>query len=166
MEFKPRFVINVMSVFSIGELGNPNHLEMNLSLDSNNVFRRSLVIEVNNGEVEVPVIARVHFEAMVSYNRRIKRVILPLYDNTPSQERRTFDSIISQLFTNVGYGKRLQKITTNKGEVYYGGKGIIFDESYTPLLLCTLIARSVRTEDNGNTMVYYRPVSMSVLKYF
>lgn len=158
MEFKPRFVINVMSVFSIGELGNPNHLEMNLSLDSNNVFRRSLVIEVNNGEVEVPVIARVHFEAMVSYNRRIKRVILPLYDNAPSQERKTFDSIISQLFTNVGYGKRLQKITTNKGEVYYGGKGIIFDESYTPLLLCTLIARSVHTEDNGNTMVYYRPV--------
>ena len=153
MEFKPRFVINVMSVFSIGELGNPNHLEMNLSLDSNNVFRRSLVIEVNNGEVEVPVIARVHFEAMVSYNRRIKRVILPLYDNTPSQERRTFDSIISQLFTNVGYGKRLQKITTNKGEVYYGGKGIIFDESYTPLLLCTLIARSVRTEDNGNIIL-------------
>lgn len=158
MEFKPRFVINVMSVFTIGELGNPNHLEMNLSLDSNNVFRRSLVIEVNNGEVEVPVIARVHFEAMVSYNRGIKRVILPLYENTPSQERRTFDSIISQLFTNVGYGKRLQKITTSKGEVYYGGKGIIFDESYTPLLLCTLIARSVHTEDNGNTMVYYRPV--------
>lgn len=158
MEFSARFVINAMSVFTIGELGNPNHLEMNLSLDSNNVFRRSLVIEVNNGEVEVPVIARVHFEAMVSYNRGIKRVILPLYENTPSQERKTFDSIISQLFTNVGYGKRLQKITTSKGEVYYGGKGIIFDESYTPLLLCTLTARSVHTEDNGNTMVYYRPV--------
>ena len=45
MEFKPRFVINVMSVFSIGELGNPNHLEMNLSLDSNNVFRRSLSLK-------------------------------------------------------------------------------------------------------------------------
>ena len=60
---------------------------------------------------------------------RIKRIILPLYDNAPSQERRAFDSIIAQLFTNVGYGKRLQKITTSKGEVYYGGKGIIFDES-------------------------------------
>ena len=89
---------------------------------------------------------------------RIKRIILPLYDNAPSQERRTFDSIITQLFTNVRYGERLQKITTNKGEVYYGGKGIIFDESYTPLLLCTLTARGVYTEDNGNTMVYYRPV--------
>ena len=164
MEFNPRFAYDVMGVFNSSEFGDPDQLEMNLSLDSNNVFRRSLVIEVNNDEVEIPVIAREHFEKLVSDNMAcptivgIKRIILPLYDNAPSQERRTFDSIITQLFINVGYGKRLQKITTNRGEVYYGGKGIIFDESYTPLLLCTLTARSVHTEDNGNTMVYYRPV--------
>lgn len=161
MEFNPRFAYNVMGVFNRSESGDPDQLEMNLSLDSNNVFRRSLVIEVNNDEVEIPVIAREHFEKLVSDNMaypaivRIKRIILPLYDNALSQERRTFNSIIAQLFTNVGYDKRLQKITTNKGEVYYGGKGIIFDESYTPLLLCTLTARSVHTD---NTMVYYRPV--------
>lgn len=164
MEFSPRFAYNVMGVFNSIEFNNPNQLEMNLSLDSNNVFRRSLVIEVNNDEVEIPVIARVHSEKLISYSMThpatmgIKRIILPLYDNAPSQERRTFDSIIAQLFTKVGYGKRLQKITTSKGEVYYGGKGIIFDESYTPLLLCTLTARSVHTEDNDNVMVYYRPV--------
>ena len=164
MEFSPRFAYNVMNVFNSSESGNPDQLMPDLSLDSNNVFRRSLAIEVDNDEVEIPVIARVHFEKLISDNMAypaimgIKRIILPLYDNAPSQERRTFASIITQLFTNVGYGKRLQKITTNKGEVYYGGKGIIFDESYTPLLLCTLTARSVHTEDNGNTMVYYRPV--------
>lgn len=164
MEFSSRFAYNIIGVFSSSESDNPIRLEENLSLDSNNVFRKSLVIEVNNNEVEIPVIAREHFEKLVSDNMAypaimgIKRIILPLYDNAPSQERRTFDSIIARLFTNVGYGKRLQKITTNKGEVYYGGKGIIFDESYTPLLLCTLTARSVYTEDNGNTMVYYRPV--------
>ena len=164
MEFNPRFAYNVMGVFNSSESGNPDQLEMNLSLDSNNVFRRSLVIEVNNDEVEIPVIAREHFEKLVSDNMAypaimgIKRIILPLYDNAPSQERRTFDSIITQLFTNVGYGKRLQKITTSKSEVYYGGKGIIFDESYAPLLLCTLTARKVHTEEGGNSMVYYRPV--------
>lgn len=164
MEFNPRFVYNVMGVFNSSESGNPIELGINLSLDSNNIFRRSLVVEVNDDEVEIPVIAREHFEKLVSDNMAypaimgIKRIILPLYDNAPSQERRTFDSIIKQLFTNVVYGMRLQKITTNKGEVYYGGKGIIFDESYTPLLLCTLTARSVHTEDNGNAMVYYRPV--------
>ena len=164
MEFNPGFIYSVRSVFNSSESESPGQLEMNLSLDSNNVFRRSLIVEVNGNEVEIPVIAREHFEKLVSDNLAsptimgIKRIILPLYNNTPSQERRTFDSIIKQLFTNVGYDKRLQKIITNKGEVYYGGKGIIFDESYTPLLLCTLTARSVHTEDNDNTMVYYRPV--------
>ena len=164
MEFNLRFTYSVMGVFNSIEYGNPDRLERHLSLDSNNVFRKSLVIEVNNDEVEIPVIAREHFEELISDNMTyptimgIKRIILPLYDNALSQERSTFNSIIAQLFTNVGYGQRLQKITTNKGEVCYGGKGIIFDESYTPLLLCTLTAKSVHTEDNGNTMVYYRPV--------
>ena len=164
MEFSLRFVYNVVGVFNSSESGNTDQLERDLSLDSNNVFRRSLVVEVNDDEVEIPVIAREHFERLVSDNliyptiMGIKKIILPLYNNTPDQERRTFDSIIGQLFTNVGYGKRLQKIITNKGEVYYGGKGIIFDESYAPLLLCTLTARKVHTEDNDDTMVYYRPV--------
>ena len=164
MEFNLRFTYRVMGVFNSIEYGNPDKLERHLSLDSNNVFRKSLVIEVNNDEVEIPVIAREHFEELVSDNMTyptimgIKRIILPLYDNALSQERRTFDSIIMQMFNNVRFDMRLQKITTSKDEVYYGGKGIIFDENYTPLLLCTLAARKVHTEESGNSMVYYRPV--------
>ena len=163
MEFSIRFAHGVRSVFNSSECNNPTQLERELSLDSNNVFRRSLIIEVND-EMEIPVIAREHFEDLVlekiNYPLAVgtKRIILPLYDNAPSQERRTFDSIIMQMFNNVRFGMRLQKITTNKGEVYYGGKGIIFDESYAPLLLCTLTARKVHTEEGGNSMVYYRPV--------
>ena len=164
MEFSIRFARGVSSVFSSRDHDNPTQLERELSLDSNNVFRRSLIIEVNDDEVEIPVIAREHFESLVSekidYPSAVgtKRIILPLYDNAPSQERRTFDSIIVQMFNNVRFGIRLQKITTNKDEVYYGGKGIIFDESYAPLLLCTLTARKVHTEEGGDSMVYYRPV--------
>lgn len=164
MEFSIRFARGVSSVFNSRDYDNPTQLERELSLDSNNVFRRSLIIEVNDDEVEIPVIAREHFENLVSekinYPSAVitKRIILPLYDNAPSQERRTFDSIIMQIFNNVGFDLRLQKITTNKGEVYYGGKGIIFDESYAPLLLCTLTARKVHTEEGGDSMVYYRPV--------
>lgn len=164
MEFSTRFAHGVRSVFDSNDRNNPTQLERELSLDSNNVFRRSLIIEVNDDEVEIPVIAREHFESLVSekidYPLAVgtKRIILPLYDNAPSQERRTFDSIIMQMFNDVRFDMRLQKITTNKGEVYYGGKGIIFDESYAPLLLCTLAARKVHTEEGGNSMVYYRPV--------
>ena len=60
-------------------------------------------------------------------------------------------------FANTSYESRLLKITTNKGEVYYGGKGIIFDGNYNPLLLCTLKARRVVTEKEKYT-AYYRPV--------
>ena len=164
MEFSIRFAHGVRSVFNSSDCNNPTQLERELSLDSNNVFRRSLIIEVNDDEVEIPVIAREHFEDLVlekiNYPLAVgtKRIILPLYDNAPSQERRTFDSIIMQMFNNVGFNMRLQKITTSKDEVYYGGKGIIFDESYAPLLLCTLTARKVHTEEGGNSMVYYRPV--------
>ena len=163
MEFSIRFAHGVRSVFNSSECNNPTQLERELSLDSNNVFRRSLIIEVND-EVEIPVIAREHFEDLVlekiNYPLAVgtKRIILPLYDNASSQERRTFDSIIMQMFNNVGFNMRLQKITTSKDEVYYGGKGIIFDESYAPLLLCTIAARKVHTEESGNSMVYYRPV--------
>lgn len=164
MEFSIRFTQGVIGVFTRGDYTNSVQLERELSLDSNNVFRRSLIIDVNDDEVEIPVIAREHFERLVSdkieYPLAVgtKRIILPLYDNALSQERRTFDSIIMQMFNNVRFDMRLQKITTNKGEVYYGGKGIIFDEIYTPLLLCTLTARKVHTEEGGNSMVYYRPV--------
>ena len=163
MEFSIRFAHGVRSVFNSGDCYNPTQLERELSLDSNNVFRKSLIIEVND-EIEIPVIAREHFEDLVlekiNYPLAVgtKRIILPLYDNASSQERRTFDSIIMQMFNNVGFNMRLQKITTSKDEVYYGGKGIIFDESYAPLLLCTLTARKVHTEESGNSMVYYRPV--------
>ena len=163
MEFSIRFAHGVRSVFNSSDCNNPTQLERELSLDSNNVFRKSLIIEVND-EIEIPVIAREHFENLVlkkiNYPLAVgtKRIILPLYDNASSQERRTFDSIIMQMFNNVGFNMRLQKITTSKDEVYYGGKGIIFDESYTPLLLCTLTARKVHTEESGNSMVYYRPV--------
>lgn len=165
MKFSIRFARGVRSVFNSSDYNfNPIRLERELSLDSNNVFRRSLIIEVNDDEVEIPVIAREHFEGLVlekinyPLTVRTKRIILPLYENAPSQGRRTFDSVIMQMFNNVGFGMRLQKITTSKGEVYYGGKGIIFDESYAPLLLCTLTARKVHTEEGGDSMVYYRPV--------
>lgn len=165
MEFSPRFGYDAMSVFSHTESTNDgeNMLIGELSLDSNNVFGRSLVVDIEGDEVEVPVIARMHFEHLISDRvlypavTRTKKIILPLYDNTLGQERRTFNSILRQFFVRVGYSKRLQKITTNKGEVYYGGKGIIFDGNYTPLLLCTLTAKRVHT-DEGNLMVYYRPV--------
>ena len=164
MEFSLKFTHSARSVFWRSESVEAPFLGEHLTLDSNKVFRKSLIIEVNNDEVEIPVIARAHFERIIedalTYDKimKVEKIVLPLYDNAINDKRRTFDSIIGQFFTGVEYGNRLQKITTDKGEVYYGGKGIILDEGYTPLLLCTLTAKNIHIDSNHSNMTYYRPI--------
>ena len=162
MEFSSRFVSFASQVFWYKEqYSTPYQLSDSLTLDSNNVFSRSIIVDLNKDEIELPVIAIRHFEeaagSSIIPSFSVKKVILPLYNNAYDQPRRTFDTIMAQFFANTSYEDRLLKITTNKGEVYYGGKGIIFDGNYNPLLLCTLKARRVVTEKEKYT-AYYRPV--------
>lgn len=162
MEFSSRFVSFASQVFWYKEhSGTSYQLSNSLTLDSNNVFSRSIIVDLNKDEIELPVIAIRHFEeaagSSITPSISIEKVILPLYNNTYDQSRRTFDTIMAQFFADTSYEGRLLKITTNKGEVYYGGKGIIFDGNYNPLLLCTLKARRVVTEI-GKYTAYYRPV--------
>ena len=163
MEFSPRFIQNIMGVFSNMDYRGVGFLGPNLNLDSNNVFSRSLIIDVSNNEVEIPVIAKSNFENIIlskinfPETSQFNKIILPLYNNSSDTELKTFDSIMRWVFKNVSYGSRLQKVITYKGEVYYIGRGIIFDENYTPLLLCSLLARRY-DGCNNKVMVYYRPV--------
>ena len=162
MEFSSRFVSFASRVFWYKEYyGTSFQLSDSLTLDSNNVFSRSIIVDLNKDEIELPVIAIRHFEeaagSSIIPSISVEKVILPLYNNTYDQSRRTFDTIMAQFFANTSYEGRLLKITTNKGEVYYGGKGIIFDGNYNPLLLCTLKARRIVTENEKYT-AYYRPV--------
>ena len=162
MEFSSRFVSFASQVFWYKEYHSTSfQLSDSLTLDSNNVFSRSIIVDLNKDEIELPVIAIRHFEeaagSSIIPSISVEKVILPLYNNAYDQSRRTFDTIMAQFFANTSYEGRLLKITTNKGEVYYGGKGIIFDGNYNPLLLCTLKARRVVTENEKYT-AYYRPV--------
>lgn len=166
MEFNTAFIRDADSVFTSydNDLGE-NRLIKELSLENNNVFNRFLVTKVGGDEIEVPVIAREHIEQAVSNAMspltgasRIQTVVLPLYENSTPQERRTFDSFIRQFFVATNYSRRLQKITSNKGEVYYGGKGLIFDSRYNPLIMCTLKARKQVQESGTFRMAYFKSV--------
>lgn len=166
MEFNTAFIHDVNSVFTSHEMSTcEGKLIKELSLENNNVFNRFLVTKVGDGEIEVPVIARSHIEEAVSDVispttgvSRIQTVVLPLYENSVPQERRTFDSFIRQFFVYTNYDRRLQKVTSNKGEVYYGGKGLIFDSRYNPLIMCTLKARKQVQRSGIFRMVYFKPV--------
>ena len=80
-----------------------------------------------------------------------------MYVNTYNQTTRTADSIVNIFFSRTTFNQRLQKVTTNKGEVYYGGKGIILDKDFNILLLCTIACRKI--EHGGRQMMsYYKPM--------
>lgn len=60
-------------------------------------------------------------------------VIYPLYEGY-HEIHRTTDSILKSLILPPRAG-RLTKVTTSKGEVFYGGQGVILEEDGTPILL-------------------------------
>ena len=133
------------------------------TLDNHNAFNRLFVIDVSSDEIEVPVFAKSAVESVVRdklefpYVSHVNKIIIPMYVNTDTQSRRTADSIVGEFFSRVNFNQRLQKVITNKGEVYYGGKGIILDKDFNILLLCTLVCR--RMEYRGRqVMSYYKPI--------
>lgn len=134
-----------------------------ITLDNHNAFNRLFVIDVSSDEIEVPVFARSVVESVVRgklefpYIIHTSKIVIPMYVNTYNQSRRTADSIVNDFFSRVDFNQRLQKVTTNKGEVYYGGKGIILDKDFNILLLCTIVCK--RIEHRGRqVMSYYKPV--------
>ena len=60
-----------------------------------------------------------------------------LFENSYPQPRRTANAIFKTFQMN-DTRDRLIKITTNTGEVYYGGNGYILDKDYNLLILYTL----------------------------
>lgn len=140
-----------------GSVESSNATAGNLALDNNNIFNRLCVIDVTGDNIEVPAFSRPIVESVIKDNITIgagyTKVVLPMYVNTYPQRRRTADGIIRDFFTGVSLSQRLQKVTTNKGEVYYGGKGVIFDKDFNPLLMCTMSCEKI-IHRGGNKMKY------------
>lgn len=164
MEYSWRYENTLRGVFRAYDDTSVNNVSnMETTLSNHNAFNRLFVIDVSSDEVEVPVFARSAVESVVGSNlefpsiSHIGKVVIPMYVNTYNQSRRTADSIVSEFFSRVDFNQRLQKVTTNKGEVYYGGKGIILDKDFNILFLCTIVCR--RIEHRGRqVMSYYKPM--------
>lgn len=173
MEFSARFVREMTIPFCHSQFTSPNisTLTNNLTLDRNNVYNRSLIVDTTGDDIEIPSIAsgcRGNIASIIYNNwgyssiTKVKKAILPLYINSIDWKGRTFDGIMKQFFTKVTFNQRLLKVTTPKGEIYYGGLGLVLDEGFSPLLMCGLKARKVITEDNDGKEVvsiqYYRAI--------
>lgn len=164
MEYSWRYKTTLMGVFN-GNTDTVIHNVTNIetTLDNHNAFNRLFVIDVSSDEIEVPVFAKSAVESVVRdklefpYVSHVNKIIIPMYVNTYTQLRRTADCIVREFFSGLNFNKRLQKIITNKGEVYYGNKGIILDKDFNILLLCTLACRRMEYRDR-QVMSYYKPI--------
>lgn len=163
MEYSCRYENILMGVFLWHDSAEINGvLNTEITLDNHNAFNKLFVIDVSSNEIEVPAFARLAVEHVVSDNLKFpyithtSKIVIPMYVNTYSQSRSTADSIVRGFFSKVNFNQRLQKVTTSKGEVYYGGKGIILDKDFNILLLCTIVCR--RMKNSGEqVMSYYKP---------
>lgn len=132
-----------------------------ISLGDHNVFKRMLVIDTSKDEIEVPMMARAITEVMVTDKlnslSEISKLVIPLYINSVTQSRRTADSIIYEFFSRTPFKNRLQKVETNKGEIYYGNRGIILDKDFNPLIFCSMMCRKEGYRSR-EYMAYYKPI--------
>lgn len=161
MEFSWRYTDSLNRIFSsYGEANIDDTARDVVSLDQHNAFDRMFVVDISSDEIEVPMFAKAVIEDVVVQNMTrdtsVQKVVIPLYVNTYNQARRAADSIINE-FSRVSFNNRLQKVTTNKGEVYYGGRGIILDGNFKPLILCSVLCKKEEFR-SSEYMDYYKPI--------
>ena len=139
MEYNWRQIEVYTQMFSAGEsLNIGDALNGNIALDRNNVFNKLCVIDLTGDTIEIPVFAKTIVEDTIINSSSTTKVVLPLYSNSNTYNRRTADSIIRSFFIRGNLTERLQKVVTNKNEVYYGMRGIILDEHFNPLIMATI----------------------------
>lgn len=83
---------------------------------------------------------------------KISNIVIPLWKPTISCVKNTSDSILKFAFIDTRFDIRIRKILTLKNETYYGGRGIILNKDFEPLLLCTMDAVKDKVFATYNTI--------------
>jgi hypothetical protein len=101
-------------------------------------FSRYCKVDFSEDVIEVPCFA---FQTLMYQKNRYSRIqnwAIQLSVTEPFVKS-TSDSIIKEFFTRSYFPyKRLRTIKTKKDEYFYGNKGLIFDNTFTPLLFTTI----------------------------
>lgn len=124
-----------------GAIQFPDYIRTSLAFENNNVFNLFLRVDISGPEIDVPLMCKYKVEEglLSNYNQpnSLKEMAVALFENSYPQSRRTANAIFKTFQMNDNRN-RLMKITTNTGEVYYGGNGYILDKDYNLLILYTL----------------------------
>lgn len=136
------------------------HAQITPNYQNNAVFSRFLeVVLPYDGECFIPVLGLSNTLSYMEqwfdsvHPTQPVKLSYPLYVGG-SETRRTADSII-QSINKCPSNLRLTNIKTSKGLDYYGGQGLIFDEHWTPLMLCGFI---INIDRINRHMTVVRPI--------
>lgn len=109
-------------------------------LEKHDILNGYICTDVNHtSSFEVPMAILPYLETILAQPKiKWKQIAMPLYYNDTVIKNTSY-AILKYFFrdTLVSSG-RLSKVTTGKGEVYYGGNGMIFDQHMKPLVLYTV----------------------------
>lgn len=126
-------------------------------LEKHDILNGYICTDVNHtGSFEVPMAMLPYLETILAQPKiKWKQIAMPLYYEDTVIKNTSY-AIIKWFFRETPVdGKRLSKVITGKGEVYYGGDGMIFDQHMKPLVLYTVTV-------TGMTFVTipHRPIRM------
>lgn len=123
-----------------------------------------LVFDVDYASSEVPTICGRMYEQMLSKITEPGTVVIPLAVDPNPYSSSGAETILKRFSRQPASYGRLIKVTTPKGETYYGNNGVILDKDFEPLFLSTRIinctngsARGSRIISKGQTTVYLSP---------
>ena len=129
MEFSNAYARDLRTSFNSFS-GNSNNFQ---DLQESPSFRKFLQVDTSKESFEIPTIMT---GDSLSNILEGSLLVLPLYVGKDIGIYRTSDSVVRHLIT-AGYEDRLDKARTSSGLTFYGGKGLILNERFDPLLLCT-----------------------------
>lgn len=112
-------------------------------------FSRYCKVDFSGDIIEIP---RFIFHTLMYQKNRYARIenwAIQLSITEP-YVKSTADSIIKEFFSRTYFPyKRLRTIKTKKDEYFYGNKGIIFDNTFTPLLFTTISFKNTKEFEAG-----------------
>ena len=126
-------------------------------LEEHDILNGYICTDVNHtGSFEVPMAILPYLETILTESKiKWKQIAMPLYYEGTIIKNTSY-AIIKLFFKEVSVGgRRLFKVITKKGEVYYGGNGMIFDQYMKPLVLYTATVTGMTS-----VTIPHRPVKM------
>lgn len=126
-------------------------------LEKHDILNGYICTDVNHtGSFEVPMVILPYLETILTEPKiKWKQIAMPLYYEGTVLKNTSY-AIIKWFFKEIQVGgRRLSKVITKKGEVYYGGNGMIFDRHMKPLVLYT-----ATVTDMTSVTIPHRPVRM------